>query len=225
MKPNKIFGIGLSKTGTTSLFAALSILGYRAETYRHLRERSLNEWFKGDFSHDYLSELDAVTDLPIGAFYPALDIRYPGSKFILTTRNKTDWLESCSKFFAPTKMYLEKLGSFRDFSQISAYGVVSYNEALFSYAYDTHMSGVRSYFSNRPEDLLTMSIVDGEGWEKLCPFLEEEIPNHEFPKTLPGGFLLPREVQARQRKDRFILPKIIKKPKKLMRKITKQMFS
>ena len=42
MAPNgKIFGIGLSKTGTTSLWAALDLLGYRAATFRHMRELGL----------------------------------------------------------------------------------------------------------------------------------------------------------------------------------------
>ena len=91
----KVFGIGLSKTGTTSLYSALHILGLRAGTYRHMRELGLNEWFGGDFRKDYLVNFDAVTDLPIASFFPQLYYRYPSSKFILTVRNKASWLKSC----------------------------------------------------------------------------------------------------------------------------------
>ncbi|BDM80317.1 sulfotransferase family protein [Acaryochloris marina] len=193
---NKIFGIGLSKTGTTSLFAALHMLGYRARTYRHLRQRRLIKWFNGNYLHDYLHDIDAVTDLPISSFYPALDERYPESKFILTTRNKSEWLESCKKYFSANNINLQKADLFRDFTSISMYGSITYNEAQFSYAYDCHEYGVRQYFKDRPEDLLTMSIVEGDGWEKLCLFLDKPIPKKEFPKVLPGGYLLTDELNS-----------------------------
>ena len=51
---SKIFGIGLPKTGTTSLYAALYYLGYRAGTYRHMARLGMGEWFQGDFTIDYL---------------------------------------------------------------------------------------------------------------------------------------------------------------------------
>ncbi len=197
MENQKIFGIGLSKTGTTSLFAALHILGYRSGTYRHLRRQGLSKWFEGDFSYDYIANFDAVTDLPIGAFYPALDGRYPGSKFILTTRNKSDWLNSCRKFFHQ-KERLDNAASFYDQTQLAAYGVVFFNEAQFSYIYDCHEYNVRNYFRGRDSDLLVISITAGEGWEKLCPFLEKPIPDCDFPKVLPGGFKLPEELEGKK---------------------------
>ena len=49
----KIFGIGLSKTGTTSLYTALEMMGYRAGTFRHMRKLGLSGWMAGDFSKDH----------------------------------------------------------------------------------------------------------------------------------------------------------------------------
>src|SRR6185503_19618665 len=95
-----IFGIGLSKTGTTSLYAALHELGYRSATYGHMAELGLSDWFRGDFTTDYLAGYDAVTDLPIGVFYAQLDMRYPGSKFILTVRDVESWLVSAKTQFS-----------------------------------------------------------------------------------------------------------------------------
>ena len=198
MENQKVFGIGLSKTGTTSLFAAFHMLGYRAGTYRHMKRKGLSKWFKGDFSHDYIDDFDAITDLPIGAFYPSLDNKYPGSKFILTTRKKADWLNSCKRFFALQKRNLEKAGSFYNQTQLSTYGIASFDEAQFSHIYDCHEDNVRNYFRGRDNDLLVISITEGDGWEKLCPFLEKPIPDCDFPKVLPGGFKLPEESEVKQ---------------------------
>ena len=85
--PGKVFGIGLPKTGTTSLYVALSMLGYRAATFKQMRTVGMQSWFAGDFSHDYLQDVDAVTDLPFSAWYREMDARYPGSRFILSDMN------------------------------------------------------------------------------------------------------------------------------------------
>lgn len=80
----KIFGIGLSKTGTTSLAHALEILGYRTKDYP-----GLSRYRAGDLSSVDLAVVDAydaLTDTPIPSFYRELDQRYPGAKFILTVR-------------------------------------------------------------------------------------------------------------------------------------------
>jgi hypothetical protein len=41
---------------------------------------------------------------------------------------------------------------------------------------------VRSFFRDKPpEKFLELRICDGEGWDKLCPFLGKGIPEIEFP--------------------------------------------
>ena len=100
----KIFCIGLSKTGTTSLARALEILGYKTRDYI-----GVTSYFAGDLTSINLQEIDAneaFTDTPIPSFYKQLDEKYPNSKFILTTRNMEDWLRSCKKQF--TKRMVEK---------------------------------------------------------------------------------------------------------------------
>lgn len=88
-----------------------------------------------------------------------LNQKYPGSKFILTVRNEHDWLESCkrhSKFVQPDWNPFW----FGDWSK-------RYQERL------SEAQGL--------ENLLIMDICAGDGWEKLCPFLEKDIPPVEFP--------------------------------------------
>ena len=86
-KQQKIFGIGLSKTGGTSLAKALIILGYRARRARTMKE---------------IRSHDASTDSVVAWRYEILDSRFPDSKFILTVREIESWLESCRKHFART---------------------------------------------------------------------------------------------------------------------------
>ena len=55
------------------------------------------------------------------------------------------------------------------------------------------------------EDLLIIDITKGEGWEKLCLFLNKEIPNTEFPHRHKTGIrtrdeILLSKTKARQRR-------------------------
>lgn len=185
-----IFGIGLSKTGTTSLFAALDLLGLRSATYRHLRALGLEEWFAGDFERDYLAGYEAATDLPLATFFPQLDRRYPGSKFVLTTRALESWLESAAKHFSTPPA-----SEFGRLVRLATYGVTGYDEARFRYVHETHARNVGWYFRDRPDALLSLDVVAGEGWEKLCPFLGQPIPNAPFPHVQPG-YRLPAEAAS-----------------------------
>lgn len=159
----KIFGIGLAKTGTTSLNAALQMMGYRAE---HAI---------GNLSE--VDQLDAVTD-ELARDYPELDARYPGSKFILTVRELESWLKSCAHHFRnpippdhPHAAYIQ-----------AVYGATVFDEPTFRQAYQRHYEGVLKHFQGRENDLLILDVCGGEGWAKLCPFLGREIPKAPFPR-------------------------------------------
>ena len=39
------------------------------------------------------------------------------------------------------------------------------------------------YFKHRSEQLLVFNITAGEGWTKLCPYLNEQIPAINFPSA------------------------------------------
>ena len=42
--------------------------------------------------------------------------------------------------------------------------------------YSKHNKEVIEYFENRPNDLLVLDFTKGDSWEKICPFLNKEIP-------------------------------------------------
>lgn len=184
---SKIFGIGLSKTGTTSLYAALHILGFRAGTFRHMKALGLEDWFKGDFTKDYLQEYDAVTDAPLTTMYPELDERYPNSRFILTLRPVESWLVSIEKQFRKSvKRGKLRGGEYNKNVRLMTYGYYVFNESAFRRTHKNHVREVMEYFSDFPEKLLVLNLFDGQGWTELCDFLDMPARTDEFPNVKPG---------------------------------------
>lgn len=86
-KKNNVVVLGLSRTGTSSMMKALKILGYNSWHFTHL-------------SPDTLDKLgyNAIGDLPnLRRKFSINDIK-SNTKYILTTRNSKDWLESMRKW-------------------------------------------------------------------------------------------------------------------------------
>lgn len=163
----KVFGVGLSKTGTTSLNKALEILGYRTIHYPPLT--SIPDLFKS---------FDAGTDTPVACSFEELDSHYPNSKFILTLRDEASWLRSAELHFADRVVKEPWKRELRH----RLYGGVTWDPARFLRAYRQHNQRVLRYFLDRPGDLLVMNIVAGDGWESLCAFLGVEVPCVPFPR-------------------------------------------
>jgi 3'-phosphoadenosine 5'-phosphosulfate (PAPS) 3'-phosphatase len=178
-KRSKIFGIGLSKTGTSSLAQALQILGIKT-----LDNMGASRYAAGDLTSidlDTVEAHEALTDTPIPSFYRELDARYPGSRFILTVRDREGWLKSCMKQFSPRFADSQSEPNRRLFEAL--YGTNVFDEVKFAAGYDRFVAGVREYFKDRPQDLLVLNVTAGEGWEKLCPFLGKPVPDAPFPKA------------------------------------------
>lgn len=166
----KVFGLGLSKTGTSSLNDALTLLGLRAVHYPH--DLAL--------AHD----ADALTDIPVAPYYAELDRAFPGSRFILTVREKSSWLRSIEMHWRLMLQWWEDaapdLRRYHERVALAAYGTLAFDPEHFSRAYDAHERNVRGYFRGR-DDLLVIDICGGEGWPRLCPFLGLPEPPAPFP--------------------------------------------
>ena len=87
-----IFGIGLSRTATTSLHHAFELLG--------LRSAPTSVGLLRDLDHQVLQHYEAFTDNPIPFRYRDLDARFPGARFVLTTRPLEPWLDSMEWLFS-----------------------------------------------------------------------------------------------------------------------------
>ncbi len=194
-RTGRIFGIGLTRTGTTSLTSALDILGYR--TFHFPADDATRERVMTLLADDgqrlrlpILERIDVLTDTPVSATFEALDAAYPGSKFILTTRDTRSWLESCDQLWASwATPYLlehgdEPLAAYIRAIHEDLYGGATFDRARFSAAFDGYHERVRSHFRDRPGDLLSIDICSGEGWDPLCRFLNLPHPSARFPWTI-----------------------------------------
>ncbi len=172
----KIFCVGLSRTGTRSLTAALCQLGYDARHFRYTRQ-ALRLGPDGTLGLDlaYFHDPDAFLDVPVSAFYPELDVAFPDSLFIHTVRDKESWLKSCERY--GNRREDPEMESLR----IKLYGAPTFDRDSFEKAYDKHVKGIESYFRSRADTLLTLDVLGGEGWAQLCPFLGKPIPKLPFP--------------------------------------------
>ena len=91
--------------------------------------------------HSFLDAYDAATDISISAYFPALDERYPDSRFVLTTRAMEPWLESVERHFAARdiRRYLGEspAGIIRE----RVYGRRDFDRAAFIDAYHAPRAG------------------------------------------------------------------------------------
>lgn len=172
---NKVFGIGLSRTGTVSLHKQLIELGF-------VSQHSSGQLIK-DHSFDVMRDLDALSDSPVPLLYQELDRRYPNSKFILTTRNKDAWLHSMDWMLTHGKAGWDWSKSVQNYHR-EFYGTKKFDRETLSNCFDRFHSGVNTYFRDRPGDLLVFDLDHG-GFDSvaLCDFLNVPRRHIEIPKA------------------------------------------
>jgi Sulfotransferase domain/N-terminal domain of galactosyltransferase len=173
--PTRIFGIGMHKTATTSLYHAFKILGIDAAHWKsaHWAKaiwREMNELGRSLT----LEKSYALCDLPITMLYRKLDVGYPGSKFILTTRDEAGWLATVRKHWDPEHNPFRAgwdTDPFTNRCHRALYGREDFDWQTMLERYRRHNGEVEHYFRKRPKDLLVMNMDEGAGWEELCGFL------------------------------------------------------
>jgi hypothetical protein len=193
----KIFGIGLNKTGTTTLGECGKILGYRCTGC----DKGLLEdvVIRNDFSRikQTVSRFDLFQDWPWPLIYRELDQMFPGSKFILTVReNEKIWLESMKNHSMrthPTK-HCRKLAY--------GYNFPHKHEQQYMEFYKKHNDRVRAHFKDRDSDFVELCWEKGDGFEKLCSFLECDVPDMCLPHANKGA-------DVRVRKSRLLINRIL----------------
>jgi len=162
---SKVFGIGLSRTGTTTLNHVLNEWGW--ETVHYPNERQL--W--DPRSH-------GATDIPVALHFRELDLKFPGSKFVYTVRNKERWLDSIVPYIERKRQWKQSESQVNIRKQI--YGSVFPNRNQADKAWDRHHGDVLGWFGNA-DRLLVIDIVGGEPPSKLADFLGVKTSMTEFP--------------------------------------------
>lgn len=199
---DRIFCIGLNKTGTTSLNTLFTGEGISVAPQKCF-ESNLNSYIYQNYSTFYkmivneFSESVFFQDLPFSLplFYEYLDSQFPDAKFILTVRDNADvWYESLISFYKmffaqnfsnPKKIdwiyegwifsYLTKiLGAPED---------NPYSEEHLKMAYEVHNRKTKIYFQGRPGKLLVLNLKEEKSLEKLEEFLSLKFKTREMPHT------------------------------------------
>ena len=192
--PTRIFGIGMHKTATTSLHHALEVLGYDSAHWKsaHWAKAIWREMRRFGKSPT-LERHYALCDLPITMLFRELDHAYPGSKFILTTREEGRWIETVEKHWNPEVNPFRAGWDSDPFSnrvhQI-LYGRRDFDRETMLARYRRHNAEVMDYFRYRRQDLLVMDMDLGwpkedprAHWYELCGFLDKPIPSVQYPRS------------------------------------------
>lgn len=181
IKPVKVFQIGFSKCGTVTLasFFNDNAIASVHHDYGKLAMSMYHNWREGKplIDEDYkdfwvYTDMERMYGIPpvnVGMLmFKELDKQYPGSKFILNTRNKEAWLKSRS---------LHPL-SRQNKTTILEINMKNLNMtreqvlAMWAKEWDDHHKAVMEYFKDRPQDLIVFNI-DTDPPEKLAEFLKD----------------------------------------------------
>jgi hypothetical protein len=205
-RKEKVFCVGLNKTGTTSLEAALQSLGYLMG--RQPRgERLLPHWLRGNFDPiiEFCKTADAFQDIPFSlpGTFRALDKAYPTAKFVLTLRNSVEqWLASAIDFASlsygrlpttdelradtyayPGFMYDAQVGVVPGATDSDPWNI----DALVDF-YQSHNDAVIAHFGDS-DRLLVLNVADEGSYQNLCAFLDRS----PVLETMPHMNATPRE--------------------------------
>jgi hypothetical protein len=175
----KVLGLGLSKTGTKTLQAALVSLGY---TNRSWDPALLTEWYHGNLGAVFAvtDAYDCVEDWPYLAAYRELMDRYGRSaRYVLTVRTSSAiWLDSVT-------VHADRVGPQFDIHRRMAFGYdhPRGREAEYVAYYEAHNAGVRAAIAERRlEDCFAeLCWENGDGWPQLCGLIGQVPPARPFP--------------------------------------------
>lgn len=190
---SKIFCIGFYKTGTTTLFEALRLLGYRTingdkpGSYPGADDGAtmLRQIEAGDFRLPTFDWFDAFTDNPYFALWREIHAQFPRAQYILSVRDEASWIDSCVRFYANRRVRPMRVWMFGPHAN-PARGETS--RRAWIDAYRAHNAAVRAHFAHAPPELfLELDLVRQPRWDELCAFLGRPIPPVPLPHANPTG--------------------------------------
>ena len=178
----KVFGIGLSRTGTTSLTHALNQLGLPSYHFsRHLVS------FPGTASSPVSYNLNAqavesfagFTDISVCLVFPELAEAFPEAVFIYTTRDPVEWGQAMHAFVSsPVQRALFRAHPVADrfFSLLYGSDWPNLGPERYTNFYRAYDRKVREFFARNPARLLELPVrADHEDkWTLLTEFLADK---------------------------------------------------
>ena len=181
----RVFCIGLNKTGTSSLHVALNILGYNSVHAKtpdgiNIKQKIESNFHEGidiiDGLKGYTAFLDWDKDETSHLIFKEFHKQYPKSKFILNTRELNSWLDSREKHVLRNQKK-KKENPEKDISWLE----IKRDE--WEKHFKEHHRNVYEYFDDKKDELLTYDVTQNQGWKPLCDFLGCAVPRTAFPKA------------------------------------------
>ncbi|KAK4506375.1 hypothetical protein PRZ48_000105 [Zasmidium cellare] len=209
--PMKVLVLGLSRTGTMSLFAGLEQLGYHP--YHMVKaiaspKSNLDVWREGIDAKFYgkggkwgreefdkiLGNYDSVADVPCASFAEELVQAYPEAKVILNHRDVDQWLASMDSTAGAVLRWrgwnflsswdpalTEPFWKFANSVMPATYGSL-HDFSPQSPARKLFLEHYERVKEVTPPDRLLEYRVQ-EGWGPICKFLDLPVPNDDFPRV------------------------------------------
>lgn len=207
----QVIGVGLHRTGSMSVKAALERLGF-GPCYHGMealrRSTDGEHWLAayeagGRFDWSLIFEgYRATMDWPTVHFWEQLATAYPDAKILLTDRDPERWWESHAKMFQlgaefereltdEQRQWAAESGFERMQTALATVASATFDGRVFDKAhclqvYEQHYERVRRTVT--AERLLVYRVQ--EGWEPLCRFLRVDVPGEPFPRVNVGDNLL-----------------------------------
>ena len=181
MTHQKIFIIGLPRTGTTSICSMCIELGFNVAHTAYTQKT--------------FEQAEVIADTPIFSDYQQLDEYYPNSKFIYLERDISLWLPSIRQLLQRMHHNITRDdGGFntylkRCYQEIFApFTLENINDDNFlNDCYLKHKNNVLKHFISRGSDLLMLDISKEESLNQLQSFLGLTKTNGNFEKLNTGG--------------------------------------
>lgn len=202
----RVIGAGFSRTGTTSLRAALDRLGYGP---------CLHGWdFAGhpalirDWLHAYrnpqttdwqalLGPYDVTLEFPMAAMWRELAEAFPEAKVIVSVRDENAWYDSMAGsvfriplWLHPTARRVLRRVAMKTTSWLPPYPGM-YEEIVYDGVFGGRLDreGAIEVYRRHTEEVVRDLPADrvlvwqpAQGWEPLCTFLGVPVPNEPFPR-------------------------------------------
>lgn len=190
----KVIGLGVGRTGTYSLKKALERLGlgpcHHMEEVLFRMPEQVPLWADAANGHPDWDAIyggyESTVDWPTAGFTRELVAAYPSAMFILTVRSPGSWAESFSETIGKIiAMKAELPPEMQDWLDMADRVITStgFPDGMgvpeLIDAFQAHTETVRAAIP--ADQLLVYEVKDG--WEPLCRFLGQPVPDEAFPRT------------------------------------------
>lgn len=165
----KVFILGQNKTGTTSLESYLRNAGFIMGDQRRF-ELETEDVLQGRFKEvkKLIDAAEAFQDVPFSyaskEFLDFITSTYPNARFILNTRDRSAWYDSCNRFYRKIWFKHDREITWQDLDRVNYHGrsiilrkhrvnrtqFSPFEKEPFLQSYDSQNAKVEAYFSARP---------------------------------------------------------------------------